>query len=259
MSTRTSYEPGVPCWADLGAPDLADAVDFYTSLFGWEAEDQGEQYMHYHQFRKDGRAVAGLGPLVEGAPPAWLTYVSTDDVDATAEKVRSAGGQVLMGPMDVPDVCRMAIFADDEGAAFAGFQAAGHVGAELVNEPGAMSWNEAARRDLDGARSFYGEVFGWGTESVDMPGGPYTSWKVGDRAVAGMMGIREEWGPDVPPHWMTYFAVEDPDAVAARAKELGGRVMAEPFDTPAGRMAVLGDRAGAAFSVIALNPETTDG
>jgi predicted enzyme related to lactoylglutathione lyase len=258
VPTRTSYAPGTPCWVDLAAPDLAAAVNFYSALFDWEAEDMGAQFMHYHQFTKDGERVAGLGPIMnEGQPPAWMTYIASSDLAATAATVRDAGGQVVVEPMEIPGAGHMAVFTDDEGTAFAGWQAIDHPGCGLVNEPGTLAWNEVNRRDVEGAKAFYTTVFGWGTETAEMPGaGPYTTWKVGDDTVGGMIQMDDAW-EGMPPSWMTYFAVEDADADAAvaRIEELGGKGLMPPFDTPAGRIAVVADPGGANFSVIALDPD----
>jgi predicted enzyme related to lactoylglutathione lyase len=255
MTAVTTYAPGTPCWVDCTSTDLAASVSFYTALFGWEAVDQGEAFGHYQQFEKDGAAVAGLGPAMqEGVPPSWTTYVATEDIARTAAAVTAAGGRVLLDAMEIPEAGTMAVFADDEGAVFAGWQADGHAGCGRVNEPGTLCWNEVNRRETAPARSFYGQVFGWRDETGEVAGGgSYVSWLLDGRRIGGMIQMDERW-EGVPPHWMTYFAVEDADATAARARELGGSVRLEPFESPAGRMAVLADPEGATFSVIALRP-----
>src|ERR1700730_7060448 len=128
--TRT-YVPGTPSWVDLGSPDLAASTRFYTQLFRWQAEDQGEQTGHYTLFKQDGQAVAAVGPLMSpGQPTAWTTYISTASAEETAKKVTQAGGTVMAPPMQVMDQGTMAVFVDPTGAAFAVWQPDTFAGAE---------------------------------------------------------------------------------------------------------------------------------
>ena len=142
-------------------------------------------------FTKDGKSVAAASPPPpgsEGMPPHWTTYIASDDVDATAARITEAGGAVLMQPFDVFDSGRMAIAQDREGAVFGIWQAREHVGAQLVNEPGSLSWNENQTRIPRRRRRFYSDVFGYEIEAADMGGGaPYRVLKIGGRGVAGML------------------------------------------------------------------------
>jgi uncharacterized protein len=247
--------PGVPSWVDLATPDLEGTRAFYSALFGWTPMVSPEpEAGGYTNFLLDGKAVAGVGPIMgEGQPPAWTTYVATDNVDETTNLVEKAGGHVLLAPMDVMEYGRMAVFMDPTGAAFAAWQAGTHQGAELFNEPGSLAWNELATRDPDGAKTFYGEVFGWEAEDSAMGTVAYTTWTLDDRQIGGMMPmIGDDWPPDLPPHWMVYFAVADTDTTVAEATRLGGIVTVTPTDLPVGRFAVLSDPQGAVFSVIAM-------
>lgn len=251
----TNVAPGTPNWVDLGTSDLEDAKRFYSGLFGWTAHVAPEpEAGGYTLFRKGDQTVAGAGPLFEeGQPPAWSTYIATDDADAVTQRVEAAGGRVLVAPYDVLDQGRMAVFFDHAGAAFSVWQPMAMNGADLFNQPGSLSWNELTTRDPDGSKAFYRAVFGW--EADDQPMGPitYTVFKLGDRQVAGMMPmVGEEWPADLPSHWMVYFAVADTDDTVARATELGGAVSVPPNDIPQGRFAVLNDPQGATFTVIAL-------
>jgi uncharacterized protein len=260
MPEKTSYEPGTPSWVDHASPDLDASIEFYCSLFGWDVPETetSEQTGGYRQAMKGGKAVSGMMPLMqEGQPPAWSTYVSVADADATAAAVKEAGGSVLAEPMDVMDLGRMAVFTDPSGAVFGIWQPGTFLGSGLVNEPGALSWNELNTRDPEGAKGFYGAVFGWDFEENDMGEmGTYTTLKLGDGMVGGMLDMGERGVPEqVPAHWQVYFAVEDTDAAVEQAKQGGGSVMVEPMEVPAGRFAILTDPHGASFAVIALSPE----
>ena len=244
MSERDGYAPGVPCWVDTWQPDADGAAHFYTELFGWEAA-RGE----YSMFRLRGRDVAGLAESAD-ATPAWTTYVWVDDTDATAERVLAAGGRLLREPFDSLDGGRMALFADPAGALLAAWQLGEHRGAELVNEHSAWAMSVLSTPDTEGARSFYGAVFGWETDDFGdaslfrLPGyvGGEPSQPVPRDVIAVMSGgDAAAWTPG--------FWVADVDGAAARAVELGGRVITPPFDNPPGRTAVLADPAGAVFTV----------
>jgi uncharacterized protein len=255
MPEVSEYAPGTPSWVDLASPDPDAAASFYGGLFGWDAIETGpvEETGGYRMLQRGGRNVAGLGPTQgEGQPAMWTTYVSTDDADSLAAKVRDAGGQVVMEPFDVLGVGRMAVFVDPAGAYFSVWQPHSHHGADLVNEPGALCWNELATRDIDAAKAFYAAVFGWDAETNAYGETSYSEWKLGGRSIGGMIAMNEQWPAEVPPHWMVYFAVDDADAAVGRAQELGGKVAVPPTDTPAGRFAVLNDPQGAVFSVIRL-------
>jgi predicted enzyme related to lactoylglutathione lyase len=283
MSEQDRYIPGVPCWVDTSHPDPAAAAAFYGDLFGWEVEDvmpPGSPGPYYIG-RIRGGDVAGIGGSPEGAPAAavWNTYVWVTDAGETAEKVRAAGGTVLMEPGDVGDAGRMAVFADPAGAEFRVWQPAQHRGATVVNEHGSVNFNNLHTRDLDGARAFYGAVFGW--EVLDVGAG--AAWALpgyGDFLEARRPGMREamkEMGaperfedvvagiipisddqPDATPRWGLTFGVDDADAIAARAAELGGRVIAPPFDAPWVRTTVLADPQGATFTASKFVPENKD-
>jgi uncharacterized protein len=259
MSERTSYEPGTPCWVDLGSPDLDASVRFYNALFGWEApkSENVEQTGGYRRATKNGADVAGMMPLMqEGQPPAWSSYVAVADADATAAAVKEAGGSVIAEPMDVMDLGRMAVFADPTGAVFGIWQPGTFPGAARVNEPGALSWNELGTRDPDAAKAFYAAVFGWGFRDNDMGEmGTYTEWLNGEASIGGMMDVSGRLPDEIPAHWLVYFAVENTDAALETVKSSGGGVSFGPIDVPAGRFAIVTDPHGAAFAVIQMPDE----
>jgi predicted enzyme related to lactoylglutathione lyase len=261
MPDRTSHSPGTPSWTDLTTTDVDAAKRFYADLFGWAYDDQDAGGgMVYTICQRNGKAAAGLSKQPEmmaqsGAPPMWNTYVTVADVDASAGRVAGAGGQVMMQPMDVMDAGRMAVAADPTGAAFMFWQPKNNIGAEVVNEHGALSWNELQTPDVDAAAGFYSKLFGWKANPMDMGGMTYTVLELDGRSIGGAMKPPAE---GVPAHWQVYFAVDDCDAAVATATKGDATVLAEPMDVPdVGRMAALMDPQGAAFSVI-KNANPTD-
>src|SRR5829696_3383380 len=276
MSDQDRYIPGVPCWIDTNQPDAEAAVRFYGGLFGWEFEDvtpPGAPVKYFLALLRGG-PVAAVASQPEGRDAvAWDTYVWVADADETAAKVSAAGGSVLSEPADVGHSGRTAVCADPEGAAFCLWQANEHRGAAIVNEPGSLNFNVLNTPDLDGAGAFYGTVFGW--EVLDVGGG--YAWALpgygdfleqrnpGMRAGMAEMGAPERFeevvasvaliSDDTPPHWGVTFAVDDADAIAARATELGGRLLADPFDAPWVRMTVIADPQGATFIASKFVPE----
>ncbi len=272
MPEREGYIPGVPCWIDTNRPDPEASLPFYTGLFGWEFENmmpEGSGGM-YFMGRIRGGDVAAVGSTPEGAPPmaTWNTYIWVESADETAAKARDAGGRVAMEAFDVMDAGRMAVLIDPEGAVFCVWQAKDHRGAKVVNEHGSLNFNGLATRDPEGAKAFYGAVFGW--EVLGLPSGAmWTLPGYGDHLEEGSPGLREQMAAmgapegfidvvaalnpiadgdaDTPAHWSVTFAVDDADAAAAKASALGGEIVAGPFDAPWTRMAVIKDPQGATF------------
>lgn len=285
MRERDGYMPGVPCWVDTSQPDPEAAVAFYGGLFGWEFEDAmpPDSPGHYFFARLRGGDVAAVGSSPEGGPQvaAWNTYVWVQDADEAAAKVLDSGGRVLTDPFDVMESGRMAVCADPEGAAFCVWQAKRHRGARIVNEPGSLNFNGLSTRDVEAAKVFYGSVFGWDTLSL---GGDTEMWRLagyGDFLAQRDPELRKRMAetaaapngfedvvatldpiandqPEVPPHWSVTFAVDDADATAERAAELGGRVDVQPFDAPWVRMTVITDPQGATFTASKFVPENRD-
>jgi hypothetical protein len=254
------YAQGTPCWVDLMSPDQQAAIDFYSDLFGWAAEIGPAETGGYAICTLNGRPVAGIGAAMamgdQPPPPTvWTTYLAADDADDVAAKIAAAGGQVVVPAMDVTDVGRMLIAVDPTGAVFGVWEPKGFFGAQIVNEPGALSWNELNTRDSAAASAFYTAALGISVEAMgEMPG--YSGLHAAGRLVGGLQTMTDELFPaEIPPHWMTYFAVDDCDSTVDAHVKAGGTVMAAPFDFPFGRMAVLADPQTAVFSVIQLNSE----
>jgi len=260
MPERTTYEPGTPSWVDLGTTDPDAAKRFYGELFGWVAEDAGpvEETGGYAMFTLNGKRVAGVGPLQGEAPSAWPTSISTADLGALEERAKAAGAIALMGPMDVMDAGRLAVFMHEAVGVIGAWQPGSHFGAEIVNEPGSFTWSELQTRDVPGAKAFGEAVFGWKPTDQDMGEMTYTLLNVGDRGVAGAMPMQPDIPDQVPANWAAYFAVDDTDATLAKVAELGGSAVTEAMDIPeVGRFAIASDPQGAMFAVIQNAQPTT--
>ncbi|WP_347178134.1 VOC family protein [Streptomyces sp. LX-29] len=242
----TDFQPGSPCWLDLGAPDTDAAAAFYGELFGWEFHSLGSEAMGYGFFQQGGKTVCALGPLMdEDARSAWTLYFQTADADATTKAVEQAGGVVRVAPMDVFTEGRLAAYTDPAGAEFAVWQPGDTRGVDVVNDPGTLCWSELHTPDPAGARAFYGSVFGWDTEDMPMDGFTYTVLSTAGGGREAAFGGSMPEGPDEQPRWLPYFEVADADAIVARAQELGGRVVLPAATAEGiGRMARLADRTG---------------
>ncbi|QMU76029.1 VOC family protein [Streptacidiphilus sp. PB12-B1b] len=245
------YATGTPCWIDLMAPDHQGALDFYRDLFGWEGEIGPAEQGGYSVCTKNGRPVAGIGPVMApDAPTVWTTYISTDDAPATFSAVTAAGGRTLTELMDVMTLGQMAVVEDPAGAVFGIWGPKDFIGAQIVNEPGALIWNECNTRDAAAATAFYSRVFGIGFHDAEfMPS--YKEIQVNGRTVGGLQQMSEEaFGTELPSHWLSYFAVDDVDSTLDAAVKRNADVIMPAQDTPVGRMATIRDPWGAVFSVI---------
>jgi predicted enzyme related to lactoylglutathione lyase len=259
MAETQEHAPGTFCWVELASSDQAAARSFYEELFGWEAEDVSmDESATYTMFHKGGKYTAALYQVdpsqPNAAPDCWGVYVGTDDVDAAASRAGELGATVLVEPFDVFDAGRMAVVQDPAGAVFSMWQPGEHRGVGLKSEHGALCWNELLTGDADAAGTFYQGLFGWTPHSQQMPPptGVYTTFMLGEFPAGGMMTIQADWG-DVPPHWATYFSVDDCDQCVEKAEELGASLIAPPMDIPeVGRFAWLADPQGATFAVITL-------
>lgn len=258
MSQDERYAHGEFCWTDLASRNPGAAKRFYAALFGWDCVDQpAPGGSIYTLCRLDGANVGGLYAMPpEQSDWVWSAYVAVADCDRAVADATRLGGAVRLPVMDIEGVGRMAVITDPDGAALSLWQAdsphCGFARLGLGPRPGTVVWNELAARSPEAAKAFYQGLFGWGVKETAMPGFTYVEWLIGDRSAGGMLPLAAI-GANVPPHWLVYFACADCDASAARAAELGGRVLRVPFDVPGvGRIAVLADAEGAVFAVIAL-------
>jgi uncharacterized protein len=251
MGERTSHAPGTFSWADLSTTDTDGAKAFYTRLFGWDAEDNPiPDGGVYTMLRKGDKSVCALSAVQqEGQPPAWNSYLTVTSADEAARSAADNGGTVAMGPFDVMEAGRMALVQDSTGAFFAVWEPRDNIGAERVNEPGALTLNQLNTSDPDAAERFYSGAFGWRFEFVGTDDTPYWGIYNGDQLNGGMMPLPDN--APAPPHWLVYFGSENVDDDARRVGELGGTVIVEPSDVPGGRIVVALDPQGAVFALFA--------
>ena len=253
MTNVDKHEPGSFSWPELATNDPAAAKKFYTSLFGWATDDSpAGPDMVYTTLKKGGRSVGALYQDVKekNIPPHWNTYVTVASADAAAQKAKGLGGKVLAEAFDVMEYGRMAVVQDPQGATICLWQPKQHIGAQVVNEPGALCWCELDTTDTASAQKFYTGLFGWGAKVSP----EYTEWQKKGTSIGGLMKIPKEWGP-VPPNWLVYFASDDVDATAAKAAKAGGKTIVPPGDIPdMGRFAVLADPQGAVFAIFRPAP-----
>lgn len=247
MTTRdTAWPDGTPCWVELAVPDLELGRQFYGHLLGWEWEIGTEETGFYSEALVGGRRAAALnGYVPDGAEPQWLTFLAAADVRARTEAAVAGGARTLAAPMDVMDFGAMAVLADPTGARFALWQAGTSLGAEVVDEHGALAWAEQLSADPAAARAFYTGLFGYALDDISGPGFDYTTLLLDGRPVGGIGG-----GGDRP-EWAVYLRVDDADAITAAAPRLGGSVHLAPEDTPYGRIAGITGPFGERFWVMA--------
>ncbi|MFB7031639.1 MULTISPECIES: VOC family protein [unclassified Streptomyces] len=256
------YKPGTPCWIDLMVPDQRAALDFYCGLFGWQGEVRSAETGGYAICTLKGKPVAGImkvmnpyGTVPDPLPPTvWTTYLATDNIDTTVKAVTDAGGTVVMGPVDIMDLGRMALMADPTGAVVGLWQAGTFDGMGIVNEQGALIWNELITADLPSASAFYSAILPITTHRSEIPGAEDSiEFQVDGRAVGGITDL-SKLPPGLQPHWQAYFHVDDVDEIQAAAVRAGGSVLAPAFDMTIGRMAVLADPQGGSFAIITVLP-----
>ncbi|MGW7196871.1 VOC family protein [Streptomyces chryseus] len=264
----TDFVPGSPCWIDLGAPDVPAAAGFYSAVLGWQFQGMGPEDApdagDYGMFQRDGKTVAGIGKLTEeGARSAWMIYFCTPDADATTEAVERSGGTVRVAPMDADGEGRMAQFTDPQGGQFAAWEPGSMKGMEAADQPGTLCWTELYTTDAAAAKQFYGGLFGWTTEDMEMPegGGTYSmitpAGQPAERMHGGLLEVPSEALAlnSGRPYWHPVFAVEDCDATVAKVTANGGSLLMGPDDAEdVGRMALCVDPHGADFVV--LTPAT---
>jgi uncharacterized protein len=254
MAQRSEYPAGTFCWVDLATTDQEMAKSFYGDLLGWSyldvPTDMGNTYSLATVDAQQVTAIYPLPPGQQNPSPHWTSYVSVVNADDAANRAADLGGSVIMAPSDVMTAGRMAVIRDPTGAVFSMWEARDHFGAALVNQHGALCWNELMTSDVSAATAFYTALFDWSAEPF---GDSYSIFMNGERPAGGMIAIDEQEMDSVPPNWSVYFAVDDCDAVEQQAVSLGGTVRMPATDFPeVGRGCVLDDAQGGTFAVIRL-------
>jgi predicted enzyme related to lactoylglutathione lyase len=257
----TDFAVGAPCWVDLGVHNRPAVREFYGGVLDWTFRPFGAGDEKHGFFESHGKTAAALGPLDQGARPAWTVYFHTPDVDATAAKVRESGGTVRLEPFDVEDHCRMAQFTDPQGGRFAAWQPGKTAGLETVDEPGSLMWVELYTTDASAAKAFYSGLYGWEYSETVVPGQPDSTYTMiipsggpQERMHGGLMevppGALAVTGGN--PFWHPVFRVADCDTAVAKVTEYGGNVVMGPEDAEGvGRMAACLDPSGADFVLLA--------
>ena len=262
MYTVTRFPHGTFSWADCMTTDAVAGSQFYAALMGWEIDEvpMGEGMGSYYMFQRDGHYVAALSqypPNMMDRPPWWNSYITVDDIDALAPRIAELGGKVFMGPDDVFDAGRMLMLQGPDGAVLSLWQPRNHIGAGLVNTPGALCWNELYTKDAEVSKPFYSALLGW--EFMPHPDTPaYHMILNNGRMNGGVFTMNEEMQAQMPPMWMPYFSVADIVASSVRVKALGGAVHidrqpAGEGDNTVGVFSLFTDPQGAHCYLIQLN------
>jgi len=252
--SASPWPAGVPGWADITVTELGPTQRFYGGLLGWQLSVGGPETGGYVTATVDGHVVAGLKVADVPRPAGWCVYLATDDLAQSVARGVAAGATVVVDPVTVLDLGRLAVLADPTGAVVGLWESGTHTGWELTDVPGAFVWAEQMSHDPDAARRFYTELFGYEHHDMSAPDFTYTSLSVGGSPAAGIGGYGPGAG-DVPAAWTWYVGVEDADAIAPRVAELGGEVVSGPEDTPYGRMLLVRGPAGEVVALLQPPPE----
>lgn len=254
MGERSEYRPGTFCWVDLATTDQDAAKAFYGALFGWAANDMpvgdGSTYSMMTLDGRDVAAIAAQPPQQReaGVPPMWNSYVSVKSADEAARRAQELGATLHAPPFDVLDAGRMAVVQDPQGAFFMAWEPRRHIGARLVNAPGALVWNELASPDPEASKDFYGALFGWSISPFEGAQDVYLSIRNGDAGNGGITTLRQ---PGPPPHWLPYFGTDEVERALARVEQLGGARHAGPIEIEAAEIGIAQDPQGAMFALYA--------
>jgi predicted enzyme related to lactoylglutathione lyase len=243
-------------WHELMTTDPEAAKRFYSAVIGWGIQDLPDMNHQYSMWTVDGAGLAGLMQLPgeaarQGAPPHWLTYIESEDIDATFNQATQLGARTYVPPKDIPGVGRFTVLADPQGAEFAVFTPAADSPAKS-GEPrfGDFTWHELMTSNERDAFDFYAQLFGWQkTSAMDMGEmGTYQMFGLSEAPMGGIYTIPPGMG--APPMWLPYVQVESADAAAERVKQHGGSIKNGPMEVPGGdRIAICADPQGATFAV----------
>ena len=246
-------------WYDLNTTDVDGAVDFYTEVIGWQTtgwESEGSDEV-YEMWTVDDHPLGGVMELSEeavemDAPPHWIAYIGTEDLESSMEEVGELGGRVLSEIMRVPEVGRMAVVSDPQGGIFSLFAPEGSEDDESpTGRSGTITWREIMCDSPRDVWEFYRELFGWEqTDTMNMGNdGVYLMYGRDGETWGGIGPKPKEMG-EAPAFWVFYISVDDLDEAVERARNHGGTVMNEPMEVPGGdRVAHCLDPQGAMFAL----------
>jgi predicted enzyme related to lactoylglutathione lyase len=256
MPTRDPIPSGAPCWVDLASSDRDRAARFYGQVFRCESEAPNAEHGGYSNFHRGGALLAGLMPVMPGAPAdVWSAYLATDDIEKTLETVAAEGGQVVVPAMPVSELGVMGVAVDPAGGTIGFWQPKSHRGFGLSAEDGAVSWFELHTREYRRCLDFYAAVTGAEVATAaDEEFFRYSTLMIDGNAVAGIMDASGQ-PADHHTGWDVYFWAEDADATLGRVTAAGGKVLRPAEDTPYGRLAEAADPMGARFKVMAANEQ----
>jgi uncharacterized protein len=260
MTQIDNHPPGAFCWVELATTDQNSAKNFYGSLFGWQAKDMpmGPSEF-YSMFELSGRNAAAAYTMrpeqrAQGVPPYWALYVAVESADRAADRAAQLGGTVALAPFDVFDAGRMAVLQDPTGAFISVWQAKQHAGLGIAGVDGTLCWGELSTPDPQRAGTFYADLFGWRIVKEEHDASGYLHIANGAAHIGGVLSTSQR-NPQMPAHWLAYFAASDVDTAAAKAKALGGGLHSAPITIEgAGRLAVLADPQGAVFAIFQPMP-----
>ncbi len=254
MNHVKKYPNHTFCWIDLQSTDTAQSKQFYGDLFGWTYEDQPlPQGGVYTMFKLDGYDVAGcniMSPDLQGHPAFWSNYISADEMQTSLASAEEQGATIMVRDMEVLDAGLMSVMRGATGEFVSLWKAKNHIGAQLVNIPNTLIWNELLTHDVDASVAFYTKTFGWSVEKMDMGGFDYYVLNNGDRAAGGIMQAPD---PKMETNWTVNFNIEDLDRALGVVKQHGGQLLMEPTDSPMGKIASVLDPQGAYFTLIQAN------
>lgn len=250
---KQAKAPGTPTWADHASPDAEAARNFYHAIFGWQYDIGGPEFGGYTTARLGDRTVAGLSAIPESMSwmkPSWGLYFATNEINADVARAEKLGAKVVFQPMVVGPFGSMAHLQDPTGADFSLWQADQHVGWQVTDEPGSVTWHELYTTNAKAARDFYSALLG-ATADAMFGNMEYYVLKHGDAQLGGIMQIEPSWG-DMAVQWVSYFAVANTDETVEKIVKNGGKVMGNIDDSPFGRLAAAMDPFGAPFKIIQL-------
>jgi predicted enzyme related to lactoylglutathione lyase len=255
MTNIDKHLAGSFCWIELGTTDQSAAKNFYGSIFGWTAIDHpmgpDGVYTIFQLERRDAAAAYTLraDQRAQHVPPHWMLYIMVDNVDLAAGKVPQLDGKVIVAPFDVMDQGRMSVVTDPAGVHFCLWQAKNSTGTGIGNVHGTLCWADLSTPDAKSAENFYSGLLGWKFTREEKDTSGYLHIKNGEHFIGGVPPAAHRQ-PGVPPHWLAYFQVDDVDATANKAKEMGAKLFLPPMSMEGvGRMSVIADPQGAVFAV----------